>query len=348
MNAAQSPLNRQSHQALEDYLHLAGTDLNARPSVRTPVRELLAKLLGGNAKDYALTTSTGVGVSTVAAGHEWKAGDNVVLPAGEHWNSTFPWFRLEAQGVEVRTVQPGPDHRVSVDALAEKVDQNTRILSTTAVRFDTGFRADLAALAEVARSCDALLVVDGIQSAGAQKMDVTREGIDVLACGGFKWLLGMAGTGFLYASERAQDRIAPVSPGMFAAEHSFSTLNYHNDARRYETGSLAYALFHGWAEGLRVLDTLGIDQIEKRNLQLTDMIIEGLNSKGFDILSPVSTPKERSAIVSFSVGSKEQNALLAERLERENVLVSFRGETIRVSPNFYNSEDDIDRFLSLL
>ena len=179
-------------------------------------------------------------------------------------------------------------------------------------------------------------------------MNVEEEGIDVLSCAGFKWLLGMPGTGFLYVSKRAQEWIRPVLPGMYAAEHNTRALNYHSDARRYETGTLAYSLFHSWTAGLEILEEVGIAPIHARVLELTDRIISGLDSKGIEIVSPVENPGERSGILSFTVGSEEANRALFERLRATGIIVAPRDGRIRVSPNFFNNEEDIDRFLEAL
>ena len=348
MNAAQSPLNTLSRTALDSYLEMASVDLDARPSVREPIRDLLAGLLGGKPGDYAVTTSTGTGISTVAAGLSWLEGDNVVMPANEHWNNTFPWFYLQSRGVTTRTVQPNADNRVLIEDVAAQVDSRTRVISVTAVRFDTGFRADLRALADLAHARDALLVVDGTQCAGASKINVIEDGIDVLACGGFKWLMGLAGTGFMYTNERARTLITPVSPGMFAAEHSFTELNFHDDARRYETGTIAYTLLHGWAAGLQLLTEIGVENIATRNLHLTDRLIAGLKDTRHRLLSPVDTPQERSAIVAFTTGSEATNQALFEKLEAANVKISHRKESLRVSPNFFNTDAEVDTFLNCL
>lgn len=348
LNAGQSPLNMRSRAALTEYLNWAATDTDARPEVRAPLRSLLSELLGGHPRDYAIVTSTGAGISTVAAGMSWQTGDNVVLPAGEHWNSTFPWLNLSSRGVETRIIPPEADNRISTEALAAQVDKRTRVISITAVRFDTGFRADLRAIAQIARAYDALLVVDGTQCAGANKMNVVEDGIDMLACGGFKWLMGLAGTGFMYVNERARARIAPVSPGMFAARQSFTDLNFHEDARRYETGTVAYALMHGWAAGLRLILELGVETIAARNFVLTSRIVEGLREMKYRILTPVDRPNERSAIVAFSADDDMGNKAIFDRLTAANVQLSKRPGSLRVSPNFFNNEAEIDRFLSYL
>lgn len=347
-NAAESPLNIRSRQRLEEYLALAMHAPHKKPPVRHALRAMLSELFGGLPNEYALVTSTGVGVGIAAGGYPWKKGDNVVVPADEHWNNTFPWLALREQGVDVRLAPVDTNQRVDLDQLASLVDHRTCILACAAVRFNTGFRADLPAISQIAHAHGALFLVDATQGAGVFPIHVDECGIDLLACAGFKWLLGMPGTGFLYANPSAQQKIRPLLPGMFAAEDNTRELHYFHDARRYETGSIAYSLFHAWTAGLEILKEVGIEQIHARVLELTDRIIAGLRARKMAILSPVDQPQERSAIISFSVGSSAENKAVSERLVAQGIVVALRDGRVRVSPNFYNSEDEIDRFLRAL
>ena len=347
-NAAESPLNTKVRQKLEEYLSLVSDEPQNKPLVRNTVRSGLSKLFGGTIDEYALVTSTGVGIGIVASGYNWKKGDNVVVPVDEHWNNTFPWLALQERGIEVRFAPVDEDQRVNPETIAGLVDDNTRILATTAVRFNTGFRADLKLLSSIAHSKGALFMVDGIQGSGVFPLNVENDGIDILACGGFKWLLGMAGTGFLYVNKAAQVRIKPVLPGMYAAENHMRLLEYLPDARKYETGTIAYSLFHAWTAGLDLLYEIGIANIHSRILELTDKLIDGLRSKEITIVSPVDEIGERSALISFTVGAEEANKELYEKLMSKNVIVALRDGRIRVSPNFFNTEDEIDQFLDLI
>jgi selenocysteine lyase/cysteine desulfurase len=333
---------------LEEYLTLASEEPQNKPPARHPVRAALSGLFGGTPDEYALVTSTGVGIGIAASGYDWHQGDNVVIPVDEHWNNTFPWLALRERGVDCRLVPVDENQRVDPEAVAAMVDENTRILATTAVRFNTGFRADLKLLSSIAHDRGALFVVDGIQAAGVCPINVDEDGIDVLACAGFKWLLGLPGTGFLFANRRAQEMIRPVLPGLYAADHNTRELHYHNDARRYETGTLAYSLFHAWTAGLEILREVGIARIHERVLGLTDGIIAGLRAKGIELVSPVENVGERSAIISFTVGSEEANRCVYEKLLAQGIIVALRDGCIRVSPNFFNTEDDIDSFLAQL
>ncbi len=347
-NAAQCPLCLPVRDRLDAYLDLAARAPDKRPGARHSAKPLLARLVGGRAEEYALVTSTGVGIGLVAEGYRWQAGDNVVVPAEEHWNNTFPWLALRERGVDVRVVPVGADQRVDPERVGAHIDGRTRIVAVAAVRHTTGFRADLRRLGQLAHDRGALFVVDGIQAAGVVPLNVDEDGIDVLACGGFKWLLGAPGTGFLFAREAAWDRIRPVLPGMFSAEDDLSEVRWLPDARRFETGTLAYALFHAWTAGLEWLLELGVPAIHKRVLELTDRLIAGLEAGGMRVVTPHGSPGERSAIVSFTAQSPDDNHAIFKRLAERNVAISLRGGRCRVSPSFFNTEEDIDALLALI
>ncbi len=347
-NAAESPLSLPVRRRLDEYLDQAACAPDRRPPARHPVRPLLSRLLGGSADEYALVTSTGVGLGVAAAGYPWAPGDNVVVPAGEHWNNTFPWLALRTRGVDVRVVPLGADQRLDPAQVAERVDDRTRMVAAAAVNHLTGFRADLRRLSGIARGCGALFVVDGVQGAGVVPLNVDDDGIDVLAGAGFKWLLGLHGTGYVYIRRGAWDRIHPVLPGMFAAEDDLHDLRWLPSAQRYETGSLAYALFHAWTAGLEMILDIGVPEIHARVLDLTSRLISGLRARGLTVITPAAHPGERSAIVAFTAASQEANRALHARLGELGIGIALRGGHCRVSPSFYNTDEDVDRLLAAL
>jgi selenocysteine lyase/cysteine desulfurase len=347
-NAAESPLSLPVRRRLNEYLDQAAWSPDTRPPARHPLRPLLARLLGGSPDEYALVTSTGVGIGLAAAGYPWASGDNIVVPAGEHWNNTFPWLALRARGVDVRVVPLDGDRRLDPGRLAERVDGQTRVVAVSAVNHLTGFRSDLRRLSRIAHDRGALLVVDGVQAAGVVPLNVDDDGIDVLAGAGFKWLLGLHGTGYVYVRKNAWDRIQPVFPGMFAAEDDLHELRWLPSAQRYETGSLSYALFHAWTAGLEMILEIGVPAIHARVLDLTSRLIDGLRERGMTVTTPAERADERSAIVTFTAAPQEANRALHARLSGEGIGTSLRGGQCRVSPSFYNTEDEIDRLLAAL
>lgn len=347
-NAAESPLNTLVKSKLDAYFNFAAIDPLQKPNPRLEVKKRLAALLGGQVEEYALVTSTGMGIGIAALGIDWQVGDNVVLPEGEHWNNTFPWLALKDKGVEVRLVPLDIQNRVNTDAMRQAVDSRTRLLAVAAVRFNSGHRPDLKTLSQIAHAQNALFLVDGIQAAGVVPLNVYDDGIDILTSGGFKWLLGLPGTGFLYVKSEIQHSIKPALPGMFAAENLPDQLNYFDDARRYETGSIAYSLFYAWQAGLDLLLELGIEAIHRRVLDLTDQLIEGFKEKNIQILTPIDKVDERSAILTFTLGSPEANEALFHKLSEEKIDISLRSGICRISPSFFNTVEEIERFLHML
>lgn len=347
-NASQAPLNTLVNERLQAYLETETNLLNKKKVDRNEIRLLLSKILGGSPEEYALTTSTGVGIGMVAQGLQLKAGDNIVLPEREHWNNAFPWLELERKGIEIRLAKINTDNSIDSEAIGALIDQSTRVVAIASVRFNSGFRPNLYAIGKLAHEQGALFVVDAAQGAGMIPIDVERDQIDVLSGCGFKWLLGFHGTGFLYVSNRVVKMIKPVLPGMYAAEKIYDKLSFHQDARKFETGNIANALFDAWIAGLELVLEVGVDNIYEKALKNTDLLISGLEEKGYQIVTPTRKREERTAIVHFTTESLDATKALYEKLKAHKVLVTLQGENIRVSPNFFTSEEEIGVFLDLI
>lgn len=347
-NASQAPLNILVNERLQTYLKTETNPLGKRGFNRNNVRELLSKILGGSPNEYALTTSTGVGLGTIAQGLDLKVGDNIVLPEREHWNNSFPWLQLESKGIDVRFAKINNDNSIDPEEISKLIDHKTRVVAIASVRFNSGFRPNLSAIGIMAHEHGALFVVDAAQGAGMVPIDVEKDQIDVLSGCGFKWLLGLHGTGFLYVSNRVVKMINPVLPGMYAAEKKYDKLSFLEDARKFETGTIAYALFDAWTAGLELVLKVGVDNIYEKALKNTDRLLSGLEEKGYQIITPTRKREERTAIVHFNTGSIDTTQELYDKLRAHKVLVTLQGENIRVSPNFFTSEEEIDVFLRLL
>jgi len=345
-SASQAPLSVLVHERLENHLKTELNPVGKNGFNRNVIRVLLSRLLGGSPEEYALVTSTGAGMGLVAQGLNLKKGDNVVIPEREHWNNSFPWVQLEEKGVQIRFAKLSANNRIDPEAIEGLIDQNTRVVAIAAVRFNSGFRPNLAAIGKMAHEKGALFVVDAAQAAGMIPIEVEKEQIDVMAGCGFKWLLGMHGTGFLYVSKRVAHLIHPVLPGMFAAEHHYDKLSFHTDSRKFETGTIAYPLFDAWSAGLELLLELGVGNIYERALENTNLLIEGLHKKRYQIVSPTVNRADRTAIVHFNTGSTDTTKKLYQSLIDKKILVTLQSENIRVSPNFFNTPEDISIFLN--
>jgi cysteine desulfurase / selenocysteine lyase len=351
-HASEAPVSRPVRRRIDEYIDIAEGDPDAAPGDQTRLKRLLSHLLGGAPDEYAVMPNTATALNIVAGGLTWQPGDNVVVPAEEYPANTYPWLALRARGVEVRTVPLTGDLRVDPAEVARRVDGRTRVLAVSAVEYLSGFRNDLPALSRIAHANDALFVVDAIQAAGAVPLDVEADGIDVLAAGGYKWLLGPIGTGFAYFQRSTWSQIHPILPGarssVLGSADAGAEFHLLDTAQRFETGCLPFALLHGWTAGLEMLLEAGVDRIHPHLLDLTDRLVAGLRRKGYQVLSPVADPAERSGIIVFTAGSPEANEALAKRLYAQGIVMAVRCGRCRVSPHFYNTAADIDRLVEAL
>lgn len=347
-SASQAPLNILVNERLQAHLETELNPVGKKAFNRDAVRILLSKLLGGSPNEYALVTSTGVGLGIVAQGLDLKKGDNIIIPEREHWNNTYPWLQLEKKGIEIRFAKINEDNSINPGAIEKLIDNKTRVVTIAAVRFNSGSKPNLELIGKIAHEKGALFVVDMAQAAGMIPIDIEKDQIDVMAGCGFKWLLGMHGTGFLYVSKRVVEKINPVLPGMFAAATLYDKLSYFEDSRKFETGTIAYSLFNAWSAGLELLLKIGIKNIYEKALENTDLLIEGLHEKGYQIVTPTKKREERTAIVLFNTGSFETTNALYEKLTNEKVVVTLQAKNIRVSPNFFNTKEEIKIFLNLV
>ena len=312
------------------------------------IRAGFAQLVGARADEIAFVKNTSEGLSLVAAGLEWRSGDNVIALDGEYPSNVYPWFGLRRCGVETRLVQPVRG-RARVQEISAVADRRTRVVAVSFVDWNSGARTDLRALGEWCRKRDILFCVDGIQGVGAVQLDVERDHIDCLAVGGHKWLLAPEGCGCLFVSRRVIDRVQSVLHGWKSVTDADTYLPYHFDPRpdaaRFEPGSPSHLSAHALGAALDLLLEIGPQRIEERLMQLTDRLATGLRARGAEILSPWEADA-RSGIVVFRFGTDHQP--LCDELNRRGFVVRVRGGGIRVAPHFYNNEDDIDRFLAAL
>jgi selenocysteine lyase/cysteine desulfurase len=334
---------------------------------RAAARPQAARLINASEDEIALVESTTHGLSIAAAALPLQQGDRVVLCDLEFLQLAVPWCQQQkAIGIEIDVV-PHRHGMIRVEDIAERITAKTKVVAISSVQWTNGFRCDLNTLSALCRDRGVWLVVDAIQHLGAMPLDVQETPVDILACGGHKWLNAPFGTGFLYIRRDAMPRLRPPLAGYLSLEtppggwgHYFQTpsttpvreYRFVEHARRYEIGGTAnYPGAIGLAASLQLINDLGPARIAERIYQLTDHLIAGLQTLGVEMVTPLQR-EHRSGMVTFSVGSAEKNLALMERLLDHQVLVSVRYTShvggVRVSCHFYNLIEDVDRLLNLI
>ena len=353
-HAAVAPIPDVAVRALDEY----GRSLteNGGAAVRdwiarvNHVRQLAARLVNAPSPDdvyFVPNTTHGIGV--IAEGFPWQPGDNVVLPAEEYPSNQYPWMNLRGRGVEVRTV-PSRGPRVHITDIRAATDARTRVLAVSAVEFASGFRADLDALGQLCRENNIFFFVDAIQALGVFPLDVQNTPIDALSADGHKWLLGPEGAGIGYARREWVDRLHPVGVGAnsVAQPYAFSTIDFtlKPHAGRWEGGAYNVPGIAALGASLELLLEAGIENLERRVIELTDYLCAKAPAAGLEVFSS-RDPGEKSGIVSLikpGVPPEE----IKKRCRAAGVIVNARSGRVRVSPHAYNTEEELDRFIAVI
>lgn len=315
--------------------------------VKRSFKNLLGRFINAAPEYLAVTDSTSMGLNWLAQGLEWKPGERILLNDFEFPSNVYPFLNLQHRGVEIDFVKQR-EGRIAWEDIAAMIRPQTRLLSISFVEFLNGFRNDLQAIGQLCRENNIIFCVDGIQGLGALHLDVQESGIDFLVSGGQKWLMWPLGTAFMYISPRIFPQIRPMAAGWLSVEDSWDFFKYElkflPTAERFEPGNYNAAGVAGASASLEMFLEIGSRAIEQRILSITGYLINRLQENGYRIYTPLE-PQYRSGIVTF----QHSNAPgLFEHLKRHRVHVSLRNGFIRVSPHFYNNEEDIDYLMALL
>lgn len=320
-------------------------------ATKNRARELIAGMLNVSPYNVAFMRNTSDGMAAVASGMSWKPGDNIVSFAGEFPANFYAWRRLRDRfDVELRLVTER-EGRIDLDELISLIDSNTRVVAISAVQYASGFTADLERISKAAHAVDALLVVDIIQGLGARGYDLPALGVDIASGASHKWMCAPEGCGIFYVSGEARERVDPAFIGWISVETPWDfedrEQSFKPNALAWESGTGCSSLFYGLEQSAKLLTETGLDRIQGYLEELTDYLCELLAGKNYEILSS-RAPGEKSSIVCIRHRNGFTSNQIAEHLEKEMIVVSPRGDRVRIAPHFYNNREEIERLVSCL
>ncbi len=354
-NASVSPLPNPTVKEMERYLRerqfFGGKrEMEWFERVET-TRSLAATLIGAKREEVALTKSTTHGLILISQSLPLNRGDEIILVKGEFPANIYPFLSLQEKGIKVRFIEPN-EGRVDRNLVESALTERTRLLAISFVDYLTGHRRDLKEIGLLLRERGVFFSVDAIQGLGVFEINTSEMPIDFLSSGGTKWLLSPMGTGILYVREELLDLLKLPFTGWRGVINFLDFSNYdptpRKDAKRFEMDTYNLAGIIGFGRSLKLIEEIGLKEIKKRVIALTDIIFDALNSVDrIDILTPRSRDDEKSGILTFKVKGVDPNTI-REKLAEKDIIVSVRERYIRVSPHFYNTKEDVERFIEVL
>jgi selenocysteine lyase/cysteine desulfurase len=319
------------------------------------IREKVARVIGARSEEIAVTSGASAGLASVAAGIDWKSGDEVLVGRGEFPAHFAAWLRYEQAGkLRVRVVWPRGRFITADDYIAQ-IGPQTRVVSASFVRFDNGARLDSSRVAEACRKVGAALLLDITQCAGSMPMDIRALGADMAVGSGYKWLLGPYGTGFFWIASEWIERL-PLGAVYFMAlegARNFHSMPLENlrpapGARRWDSPETAnFTNLAAFDSSLDLILGIGVEAVAQHVDALVDQIIATLPHERCVLASPEER-SQRGPYVCVSARKPEETTALYERLRAAQIHVSLRENALRIAPYLYNTPEEISRLGRIL
>ena len=312
------------------------------------IRRNCAKLINADIEEIAFIKNTSHGLSIVAEGFDWKKGDNLLLYEKEFPSNVYPWLNLQRKGIEVKFV-PSRGGKILIEDIERLIDSKTKLLTISSVQFSNGFKIDLKRVGKLCRRKGVLLCVDAIQSLGVVPMNVREFHVDFLAADGHKWLLSTEGAGIFYCRKALAEKLTPPLIGWRSMqnEYDFDHIDFRlkPNALRFEEGSLNIVGIYALGASIDFLLEVGIHRIESRILELGDLIIREAEKRNLKVKTP-KRREERGGIVSIAGSFSPID--VKDKLRELGIIVNVRDGAIRISPHFYNTEEEVLRFFDAI
>lgn len=349
------------------YLSVQATELHEQ------ARETVRKFINANStSEIVFTRGTTEGLNLVAATFSegfMKEGDEVIVSVMEHHSNIVPWqLAAHRKGIKLRVIPMNDEGVLDLEAYKQLFTEKTRIVSIAHVSNVLGTVNPVEEIIKVAHEHGVPVVIDGAQSVPHFRVDVKKLDCDFFVFSGHK-MYGPTGIGVLYGKEEWLDKLPPYQGGGEMIEHvSFEKTTFEKPPLKFEAGTPDYIASHGLATAINYMESLGMENIEKHEQELTKYALEKLDKiEGMDIYGQKDCVSfgngrpqglypalGRDAVVSFNVGNihhMDMGTLLDQLgiavrtghhcaqplLERLGVL-----GTVRASFALYNTKEEID------
>ena len=337
------------------YLSQQATDLHE--AAREKVRQFIN---AAKTEEIVFTRGTTEAINLVASSFcesQMKAGDEVLVSDMEHHSNIVPW-QLQAQrkGIVVRHLPIDDKGNLDLSSLSSHLSSRTKLVSIAHVSNVLGTINDVKSIVEMAHSCGIPVMVDAAQSAPHMKVDVQEIGCDFLAFSGHK-IYGPTGIGVLYGKEEWLDRLPPYQGGGEMIDKvSWERTTFERLPFKFEAGTPDYVATHGLATAIDYICSVGLDNIEAHEQELTRYCMEQL--KTIDGMRLFGEARQKDAVVSFLVGDIH-HLDMGTLLDRLGIAVRTGHHcaqplmarlgitgTVRASFALYNTKEEIDALVA--
>jgi kynureninase len=308
------------------------------------VGDRIAPLIGAGPGEISLHQNVTLTQAVISSCFDFRGPQNkVVMVELEFPSIQYFYHEQRRLGARVEVV-PTPDHiRIDLDKVLAAIDETTLLVPISQVLFRSSYIVDARAIVERAHRVGAHVILDVFQAAGTIPLDVRGLGVDFAVGGVLKWLCGGPGVAYLYVREDLRAKLRPALTGWMAHRNPFAfetgAIDPRDNSFRYLNGTPHIPALYACQPGLEIINKVGIGAIREKSVRMSTRLTEGARSRGWRVNTP-EKPAERAGTV--SVECPHAHEVCRELLARD-ILVDYRPKAgVRLSPHFYNREEECD------
>jgi kynureninase len=308
------------------------------------VGDKIAPLIGAGPREISLHQNVTLTQAVISSCFDFRGARNKVVMTDLEFPSIQYFYHEQCRnGARVELVSSPDPVRIDLDKFLAAIDETTLLVPISHVLFRSSYIVDARAIIERAHRVGAHVILDTFQAAGTIAIDVHALGADFAVGGVLKWLCGGPGVGYLYVREDLRGKLKPALTGWIAHQRPFAfeagAIDPRGDSFRYLNGTPHIPALFACQPGLDILNAVGIAAIREKSIRMTTRLLEGAKFRGWRVNTP-DKPAERAGTVSIDCPHAAE--VCRELLARE-ILVDYRPKAgVRLSPHFYNREDECD------
>ncbi len=310
----------------------------------TDVGNKIARLIGAGPGEVSVHQNVTLTQAMITSCFDFRGPRNkVVMVDLEFPSILYYYLEQRRHGAQVEVVASEDGIHAPLERILAAIDERTLLVPISLVLFRSAAIVNARAIVEKAHRVGAHVILDVFQAAGTIPVDVRALGVDFAVGGVLKWLCGGPGVGYLYVRSDLQKKLEPTLTGWFAHRRPFAfeakAIERTESDLRFLTGTTQIPALYACQPGLEILAVAGVERIREKSRRQTARLIEGARSRGWKVNTPLD-PEARAGTVSVNCPHAEE---VTRELLARKIMVDYRpGAGVRLSPHFYNREDEID------
>jgi len=308
------------------------------------VAEGIAPLIGAAPGEISLHQNVTTTEAVIASCFDWRGPRNkVVMTDLEFPSVQYFYHEQRRHGARVELLPSANSVRFDLEAFLAAIDETTLLVPISLVLFRSSFIVNARAIIERAHRVGAYVVLDTFQAAGTIPVEVRALATDFAVGGVLKWLCGGPGVAYLYVREDLRTRLRPALTGWLAHRRPFAfeagAIDARDDAYRFMNGTPHIPALYSCRPGLEILQEIGARAIREKSLRMTARLLAGAKARGWRV-NTAEDPAERAGTVSLDPPHAME---VSRELLARDILIDYRPQAgIRISPHFYNREEECD------